>query len=59
MTLPAGGVETTSFQLGVLENGSTEWKYLDISKFDRQMLKEWFPDFPEETTFPEVSMKQL
>ncbi len=59
MTVPAGGIETTSFQLGVLENGNTEWKYLDVSKFDRQMLKELFPDFPEDYTFPEVTMKQL
>lgn len=59
MSVPAAGIETKSFQLGVLEKGSSQWTYIDVSKFDRETLEEWFPDFPADYTFPEVSMKQL
>jgi hypothetical protein len=52
-------VETLNFQFGVLEPGTTEWKYLEGSKISPETAPSLFPGFPRGKQFPPIHIKRL
>ena len=48
-------IESYNYQFGILEPGSSRWTYLEGSRVNAAMLREWFPDFPDDYAFPRVS----
>lgn len=51
--------EVLNYHLGIRENGKAEWKYIDGSHLNQQLVQEFFPDFPSDYELPESQMKRL
>jgi hypothetical protein len=52
-------VESLNFQLGVLEAGSTSWKYVEGSRINKENVQVLFPGFPQDYEFPKFYRKKL
>lgn len=51
--------EMTTFHVGVLETGSSSWKYLGHEENASEQLPKLFPQFPADYQFPEMKMTEL
>ena len=52
-------VESLNFQLGVLEQGSAQWSYVEGSRINDQNVQVLFPGFPTGYTFPPFYRKKI
>lgn len=52
MRLSGKKVDSLGFQLGVRARGDPQFRYIDGSKLSREIVLEWFPDFPKEVELP-------
>lgn len=52
-------VESSNFQLGVFDNITKHWHYVEGSRVNQKNLQTLFPDFPEDFEFPPVHRKKL
>lgn len=58
-TIEGKAFEVNGCQVGILEKGTTEWKYVDLSKLDPETVKQLFPDFPADYPLPQSSVREL
>jgi hypothetical protein len=52
-------VESKNFEVGLLDVGATEWRYVEGLRVTKQNLQALFPGFPEDYKFPETYRKKL
>lgn len=53
-----GVVESRNFQLGILDDGSSQWTYFEGSRLTPQVRGAAFPDFPKDFNLPVVERKR-
>ena len=51
--------ESLNFQFGILENGASEWKYVEGSRMNEQVGRLMFGNFPAEIKFPQIYRQKL
>ena len=49
--------EAVTYQIGVLEKGTSTWKYVDVARGNPEQLRRLFPEFPADYTFPVANSK--
>ena len=59
MTFDGQQIHSVNFLLGVRPRNEEKWTYLQGSSVTDEILDALFPDFPEDTPFPEVSMEPI
>lgn len=61
LVISIGGskAENKAYYFGQKSKAESEWKYLDSEEIHEENVQEFFPDFPEDFQFPEVSERQL
>lgn len=52
-------IESSSYQFGIKQKGTKDWKYIEGSRINQQNVQLLFPDFPSDYEFPEYSQQQL
>ncbi len=52
-------VSGSGYQLGVFEDASGEWKFVDGEKLNEEMFDKFFPDFPKTLKLPKIQKKLL
>jgi hypothetical protein len=52
-------VESLNFQLGILDPGTKEWKYVEGSRLTTENVQIFFPGFPKDRPFPRLYRKKL
>lgn len=58
--LPDGRrIDCRSFQLGARRKGTAEWRYVEGSRIDEELLDTLFPDFPADVQLPAYSENDL
>jgi hypothetical protein len=51
--------ESLNFQFGILENGASEWKYVEGSRMNEQVGRLMFGSFPAAIKFPQIYRRKL
>ncbi|HKP55695.1 MAG TPA: hypothetical protein VJV78_03180 [Polyangiales bacterium] len=61
MIVSANGqrAESLNFQLGILEPGTTDWKYIEGSRLTAENVQTFLPGFPKDRPFPAFYRKKL
>ncbi|MFT3926354.1 MAG: hypothetical protein QM778_27660 [Myxococcales bacterium] len=52
-------IESLNFQLGILEPGKTDWKYVEGSRVTPENAQALFPGFPKERALPPFYRKRI
>jgi hypothetical protein len=52
-------IESWNFQLGIRDDGATQWTYFEGSRLTDEMRARFFPDLPTAYRRPKVSRKPL
>jgi hypothetical protein len=57
----AGGqkLESLNYQLGILDPGSSQWRYVEGSRVNQSNARQLFSDFPTDIEFPPLYRKKL
>jgi hypothetical protein len=60
-TIVANGqrVESLNYQFGNRKKGTTDWKYIEGSRINKENVRSFFPDFPADYEFPPFYRKKL
>lgn len=58
LTAKGQKVESLNFQLGILEQGGTQWVYVEGSRLNKQNIQTLFPGFPADYAFPPFYRKK-
>ncbi len=52
-------LESLNYQFGIRRIGTTQWKYVEGSRINKQNVTTLFPDFPADYEFPEFYRRKL